>query len=105
MTDREWAYLIIWEFNVPVGMEKQFEQTYGPQGEWAQLFRRDEAFLGTELTRSRDGTYLTLDFWKSQTAYEAFLQRHAADYKAIDQKCEQITESEREVGKFVRVAG
>jgi len=107
MTDRDWAYLIIWQFRVRAGMEKPFEHAYGPQGEWAQLFRQDEAFLGTELIRTPGpgGEYWTLDFWKSQASYEAFRQRHAAEYKAIDQKAEQLTENEREIGKFVRVSG
>jgi len=50
-------------------------------------------------------TYLTLDFWSSQAAYDHFRAERAADYKTIDQQCEEMTESEREVGRFLRVDG
>jgi predicted dithiol-disulfide oxidoreductase (DUF899 family) len=48
-------------------------------------------------------TYLTLDFWVSQKAYDEFRQKHLAEYKALDQEYEAMTESEREIGTYVRV--
>jgi len=104
---REWGYLIIWEFQVRAGLEKRFEQVYGADGEWAQLFVQDKSYMGTELIRNfkSSRTYMTLDFWTSQAAYEAFREQHAAEYKAIDEKCEQMTEGELEIGRFVRVGG
>jgi len=49
--------------------------------------------------------YLTLDYWTSQEAYEAFRERHLAEYKAIDARCETMTESEREIGRYGTVSG
>jgi len=102
-----WGYLIIWEYRVGGGMESRFEQIYGSDGDWAQFFRRDPAYLGTELIRDAkaDRSYVTLDLWASHAAYEEFRQRHGAEYEAIDQKCGEMTEQEREVGRFVRVEG
>ena len=101
----EWGYLIIWEFHVRAGMEKGFERVYGSDGDWARLFTQDESYFGTHLVRSLNGerTYVTLDFWRSQQAYGKFRKRHFAKYTALDQQCEDLTESEREIGKFVRV--
>jgi heme-degrading monooxygenase HmoA len=98
-----WQFLVIWEFVVRPGKEKLFEQIYGPDGDWAQLFRHGKGYRGTRLTRDCDKSrcYLTLDFWESQADYESFLSQHAAEYKAIDVKCEALTEQEREVGKLV----
>jgi heme-degrading monooxygenase HmoA len=100
----------VWEFQVPKGMEKRFEQVYGAKGSWARFFAQDEAYMGTELIHhlkrgeSKAGrTYITLDFWASQNAYDAFRRQHFARYEAIDQKCQEMTESEREIGSFVRV--
>jgi hypothetical protein len=108
---REWGYLIMWEFQVLEGMEKRFEKVYGTRGDWAQLFGQDELYMGTELIHKLKGedlqagrTYITLDFWTSQQAYEAFRKRHFAKYKAIDQECQEMTKSEREIGRFVRVS-
>lgn len=102
-----WGYLIIWEYRVRAGMEKRFEKAYGSDGDWAQLFIQDQSYMGTELIHNLKParTYVTLDFWVSQAAYDEFREQHLAQYKALDEKCEPMTESEREIGRFVRVAG
>ena len=101
----DWQFVVIWEFQVRPNQTRAFEQAYGPCGDWAQFFSADQAYIGTELIRNlkSPNSYLTLDFWQSQTSYEAFRTRRAADYGAIDAKCEKMTEKEREVGRFTRV--
>ena len=103
---REWGYLIMWEFQVREGMEKRFEKLYRPEGDWARLFAQDESYIGTELIHHFNSTrsYATLDFWTSQEAYDEFRKQRLADYKALDESCEDLTESEREIGTFVRVS-
>ncbi len=103
--DRDWKYVVIWEFHVRRGMESAFEKSYGADGSWAQLFREGAGFVATELNRDVrvPGRYLTLDFWSSEAAYESFRKQHAARYKEIDAECEEMTESEVEVGRFARV--
>ena len=101
----EWGYLIMWEFQVRSGREKRFEQVYGSDGDWARLFIQDESYIGTDLVHSLNGerTYMTLDFWRSRQAYDDFRKRQLAKYRTLDQQCEDLTESEREIGRFVRV--
>ncbi len=103
--DRDWQYLVIWEFRVRRGMEQLFEKHYGPAGTWAQLFQEGEGFVATELSRDlkEPGRYLTVDFWSSQEAYENFRDQHSARYQEIDAECEEMTESESEIGRFARV--
>ena len=59
-------FLVLWEFDVKPGSDERFESVYGPDGEWAQLFRRDPAYHCTLLLRDpfRDRTYVTCDFWE-----------------------------------------
>ena len=99
------GFLVIWEFRVRAGMEAQFEHVYGPTGDWAQLFSQNEAFIKTQLVRdSKKGRrYLTLDFWKSEEAYARFREKAAVEYQAIDERCGQMTETEREIGRYVGV--
>jgi len=102
---KEWAFLVIWQFDVREEMENAFEKAYGPHGDWVQLFAQDDAYVGTELVHELNSrAYLTLDFWTSGTAYDAFRKRHCAEYRAIDLKCEGLAEREREIGRFVRDA-
>lgn len=96
----EYAYL--WEYRVRPDRIREFEAAYGPTGEWAQLFRRAPGYLGTELLRDNDlaGRYLTVDHWESREACDAFRQRFGAEFQALDERCEQLTESETPLGSF-----
>jgi heme-degrading monooxygenase HmoA len=99
------GFLVIWQFQVREGMETRFEKIYGPGGDWVQLFSRDGGYVGTELTYQLNSrSYLTLDFWTSETAYDAFRKQHRAEYRNLDLKCEGMTENEQEIGRFVRVS-
>ncbi len=102
----EWGYLIMWEFQVREGMERRFEKVYGSQGDWALLFAQDESYIGTELIHHFNSarSYATLDFWTSKEAYDKFRKQRLDDYKALDEACEDLTDSEREIGTFVRVS-
>lgn len=101
----DWGYMIIWEFRPRKGEEARFEEVYGPQGVWAKFFECGEGFVRTELTRDlkTPGRYLTLDLWVSKQAYDTFRGAHLAEYQAIDQRCEALTEEEMELGTFERL--
>jgi heme-degrading monooxygenase HmoA len=100
---RRWGYLVIWEFHVRRGQQEKFEAIYGPNGDWAELFRQSDNYLGTELSRDlqNPSRYVTLDFWTSQKAYEEFRGHYVKDYAALDESCAQLTEREVEIGRFV----
>jgi heme-degrading monooxygenase HmoA len=102
----QWRYLIIWEFRVRAGMEERFEKVYGPRGDWAQFFTQGAGYVRTELNHDLKDSrrYVTLDFWVSPEAYENFQRQHAVEYRALDQKFEELTEKESEIGKFERFA-
>lgn len=87
-------------------MEPVFEKTYGPHGDWVTLFKTGEGFLRTELVRgtANPQQYLTLDHWSSEEAYENFRLNNAAQYKSVDARCEALTESETEIGRFKKLA-
>jgi len=90
-------FVTLWEFEVKPGSEELFERTYGPEGEWAQLFRRDARYRGTRLLREAraEGLYVTMDSWESRAAYDEFRERFAAEYAELDRKYEEITARER----------
>lgn len=95
-------FTAIWEFLVKPEARSQFERIYGPDGYWAQLFRRSPEYYGTTLLRDRDHPerYLTLDHWASREALQQFKQEYHAEYAALDQKCESLTERETFIGNF-----
>jgi heme-degrading monooxygenase HmoA len=97
-----WGYLVIWEFRPRPGREADFVKAYGSDGDWVKLFRQDTAYLGTELAHDLEdaGRFLTLDFWSSRDAYEAFQRKHKVRYAEIDASCENLTSQERLIGAF-----
>jgi len=44
-------HVILWEFLVKPGREKEFERIYGPEGDWARLFARAEGYVRSDLLR------------------------------------------------------
>ena len=91
---------LIWRYEVRDEHRAAFEETYGPTGAWAALFARAEGFRGTELLRSEDGSYLTLDVWASRAHFDAFMAEHRADYEALDRSTEAWTGSEHRIGEY-----
>ena len=77
----------------------EFEAVYGPDGEWAQLFRTGDGYLGTTLERSGDGSYFVVDRWRSQADYERFLAGNAARYEAMSQANARLYVGERRLAQ------
>jgi heme-degrading monooxygenase HmoA len=95
-------FVRIWEFRVPSEKADEFRAVYGANGEWARLFRREAAFLGTELLHSttHPNIFLTVDRWDSAEAWAAFLRAWGEDYAALDRRCKELIVSEGEIGNF-----
>jgi heme-degrading monooxygenase HmoA len=95
-------YVIIWEYLVKAERSSQFEKIYGTTGAWADLFRKQNGYLGTELLRDSQGheRYLTIDRWESLGDYESFLSRWKKEYEALDVLCAGLTENETMIGRW-----
>lgn len=100
------GFSILWEFLIRADGQAEFERHYSPGGSWAALFRQAEGYLGTELLRDRGNRlrYLTIDRWTGIEAWQAFRERFAAQYKALDRQCQGLTERETLLGEHDRVA-
>ena len=98
--------LVALEFRARPGREADFEAHYAPFGVWARLFARSPDYRGTTLVRdaSERRRYLLSDTWTDREAFDVFLAAHAAEYEALDRRCEALTEEERCLGWFSVVA-
>jgi len=95
------AYHLIWRFEVDKACRAGFEDAYGPNGLWVDLFRQGTGYLGTELLRDAGGAdrYVTVDHWTSRDAYQAFRAQYAAVYSALDLRCQTLTAKETFLGE------
>jgi heme-degrading monooxygenase HmoA len=98
----ESTYIVVWEYQVKAGCEAEFIQAYGPDGEWARLFRRSPEFIGVELLGSVGNAtrFFTLDNWGSAAAMDAFLAANATAYDVLDRRFSGLTVWERRIGGF-----
>lgn len=96
-------FVVVWQFEIAEEKVPAFEAAYGPEGDWAQLFRRSPEYLGTELLRDayRAGSYLTVDRWTSEEAFRAFRKDQDGAYEKLDRACDALTEKETRVGAYV----
>ncbi len=99
-------FVALWEYEVKPSCEERFEKVYGPEGDWARLFRSDPDYRETRLLRDTAGgaIYVTLDFWNRRKAYEKFMNSHAAEYKRLDAVGGKLTLRERQIGWYEMVA-
>jgi len=95
-------FVVIWKFEIAEDKVAGFEAAYGPDGDWAKLFRSSPDYLGTELLRDAyvPGAYLTIDRWKSEEAFRAFRKQHDSDYEKLDRRCDALTGRETRVGAY-----
>jgi heme-degrading monooxygenase HmoA len=100
--DRQPGYAYIWEFFVRPGSEDEFVRHYGPDGTWAELFRRAPGYLGTLLLRDHEerSRFVTVDSWESVDALAAFRREFAAGFTKLDERCEQLTTRENALGTY-----
>lgn len=94
-------HVIAWRFRVAEAKRTAFENAYGSSGAWAELFRRQGGYLGTELlTEGSAGDYLVLDRWRSVADFEAFQARFGEAYRALDADLEGLAAEEVRIGAF-----
>lgn len=98
-------YVIIWEYQVKAKHVTEFEEIYGAEGNWAQLFQKHPGYLGTELLHdsTHPQRYLTVDRWASAEAYNSFQTEWQDEYRKLDARCEGLTDSETFLGTLLTV--
>lgn len=100
MADAGFAY--IWKYAIRPEHEDKFLAAYRPNGHWANLFARDPEYLRTDLLRDASDryVYLTIDYWTSKAARDAFREKYSEEFSTLDRQCEEYTVSEVLIGDF-----
>lgn len=95
-------FVVVWQFEIAEEKVAAFEAAYGPDGEWARLFRNSSKYGGTELLRDAyvPGSYLTIDRWASEEDFRVFRKEHDAEYEKLDQVCGALTAKETRIGAY-----
>ncbi|HEX9166100.1 MAG TPA: antibiotic biosynthesis monooxygenase [Gemmatimonadales bacterium] len=93
---------IVWEFLVKDEAESAFQRAYGPDGDWAALFRGHPGYGGTSLLQDKTvrGRFLTIDHWESESLFRRMHEASQQEYARLDALFEALTVSERKIGVF-----
>ena len=95
----------MWEYQVKADHIPEFEKIYHSNGAWAELFRRANGYISTDLLRDEKNPhrYITIDRWASTESYWAFHIRFKKEYETLDAQCEELSEHEILLGKWKSV--
>ena len=95
-------FIILWKYQVRHEKQNEFIRIYDSNGAWAELFRKAEGYLGTELLQDEtDPTcFLTIDRWETKENFEVFQSLFGNEYQELDAKCEGLTENETLLGRW-----
>ena len=95
-------YTIIWKYKVNKENQVEFEFEYGKVGTWSKLFMNSNNYLGSFLHKSlsMDHTYLLIDTWTDEKAYENFKNSNSIVYERLSSAFETLYESEEKMGTF-----
>ena len=100
MTKKVFVY--IWEYIVKEKHLEEFKRIYGPTGDWAQLFRKANGYIATDLHQdiSDPKRFMTVDFWNTKDDRDNFRNQFPKEFKALDDHCESFTKQEKLIGDF-----
>jgi len=97
--------MLVLVFSYEARDAEQFERVYGPEGEWAQFFRRGRGYIGTELLRDAEtpSRFLVIDRWDSADAYNAFATAHRVEFMERVDDTRAYYDQELRLGTFENV--
>lgn len=96
------GFFRVFTYRVTPAQRPLFRKTYGPAGPWACLFAQADGYLGTNLLQ-RSGSvneFMTIDTWKSESAWSAFVAAHGQRYAQMSRDCQRLYRVESEIGSF-----
>jgi hypothetical protein len=98
--------VVVREFLVGEGRERDFEKVFGPGGIWVELLGNSKQYLGTqlrvELNTGRLFEVKVLDYWRSHWGFERFRGQFQPKYERFCELIvsEGLVQRERLLGSF-----
>ena len=98
-------FVAIWKYEVKEDSIKEYEELYGQNGKWVNLFKGNAGYITTEFIKSvnQPYEYITLDKWESYVHYQNYLEKNKDEIIEIDAEGEELTANETKIGWFETV--
>ena len=100
-------FVYLWAYRVLPECLDAFQEIYGPEGSWVELFRLAPGYLDTQLLQDRNESdrFITIDRWESEEAFVSFRARFAREFDDLDRTGERLTVGETALGEFRPLGG
>lgn len=92
-------FQIIWELRVKFKEREKFDQFYDPKGDWVKFFSKAAGYEGTDVLESGEGdnTFLVIDEWQSEEAFNEFVKSRKADYDMLEEKAKAASRTKKRI--------
>jgi hypothetical protein len=93
---------IAWQFDVRPGLEKQFEQFYGADGEWTAVNRHSRSYLGSSFLRdqARSSRYMVIEYWSEMIVYEEHRTYYKQQTARLETRRAELLDAVEPLGVF-----
>ena len=98
-------FVAIWKYEVKEDSIGKYEELYGQNGKWVNLFKENSGYVTTEFIKntSHPSEYITIDKWESYDHYQNYLEKNKDEIIEIDAEGEELTANETKIGWFETV--
>jgi hypothetical protein len=93
---------VLWQFDVKKGLESQFEEFLGANGEWTKVSRHTRSYLGSSFLRDQNQPqrYLVIEYWSELVVMEKFRAFRANAIATLERKRDSMADSVVPMGVF-----
>jgi quinol monooxygenase YgiN len=93
---------IMWQFEVKMGREDEFEALYGADGDWTTLNRPTRSYLGSSFLRdqARPSRYVVIEYWSEMLVYEQHRAYRSDVIASLEERRRALIDSVEPLGVF-----
>jgi hypothetical protein len=93
---------VLWQFDVKKGLESQFEEFLGANGEWTKASRHTRSYLGSSFLRdqNRSRRYLVIEYWSELVVLEKYRAFRSNAMAALERRRDGMADSVVPLGVY-----
>jgi hypothetical protein len=93
---------LVWQFEIEAVKTDEFEAFYGAGGPWAEVARRDRAYLGASFVRDLGEPlrYMLTEYWSEIVVYEHHHHQFKTEFLLLEEQRNALVKSVTPLGVF-----
>jgi len=93
---------VVWQFDVKKGLESEFEEFLGVNGEWTKVSRQTRSYVGSSFLRdqNRPRRYLVIEYWSELVVLEKYRPFRSNAIAKLERRRDAMADSVVAMGVF-----